>query len=96
MFLVLLVFQSCLFPRFSDELTVAPAGFVDKCVQLRETAALRRGVMLVGPAGSGKTKVRHSTALVATLQNMAMIFALQSGVSVSLLCASATRCWVQR
>ena len=35
----------------------AVPGFVTKCIQLYETTVVRHGLMLVGPTGSGKTKV---------------------------------------
>ena len=34
------------------------SGFLNKCIQLFETTVVRHGLMLVGPAVSGKTKVR--------------------------------------
>uniref|UniRef100_A0A8C4W100 Dynein axonemal heavy chain 1 n=1 Tax=Gopherus evgoodei TaxID=1825980 RepID=A0A8C4W100_9SAUR len=41
-------------------------GFVTKCIQLYETTVVRHGLMLVGPAGSGKTKCYRVLAAAMT------------------------------
>ncbi|XP_050760847.1 dynein axonemal heavy chain 1 [Gymnogyps californianus] len=41
-------------------------GFVTKCIQLYETTVVRHGLMLVGPAGSGKTKSYEVLAAAMT------------------------------
>uniref|UniRef100_A0A8C2YBK7 Dynein axonemal heavy chain 1 n=1 Tax=Coturnix japonica TaxID=93934 RepID=A0A8C2YBK7_COTJA len=41
-------------------------GFVTKCIQLYETTVVRHGLMLVGPAGSGKTKCYEVLAAAMT------------------------------
>lgn len=41
-------------------------GWVGKCVQLYETTLVRHGIMLVGAAGGGKTKMIESLAAVLT------------------------------
>uniref|UniRef100_A0A8C3K8B9 Dynein axonemal heavy chain 1 n=1 Tax=Calidris pygmaea TaxID=425635 RepID=A0A8C3K8B9_9CHAR len=40
-------------------------GFVAKCIQLYETTVVRHGLMLVGPTGSGKTKVCYEVLAAA-------------------------------
>uniref|UniRef100_A0A8C2TLH0 Dynein axonemal heavy chain 1 n=1 Tax=Coturnix japonica TaxID=93934 RepID=A0A8C2TLH0_COTJA len=41
-------------------------SFVTKCIQLYETTVVRHGLMLVGPAGSGKTKCYEVLAAAMT------------------------------
>ncbi|XP_036594745.1 dynein heavy chain 1, axonemal [Trichosurus vulpecula] len=41
-------------------------GFLTKCIQLYETTVVRHGLMLVGPAGSGKTKCYKVLAAAMT------------------------------
>ncbi|KAM9533492.1 LOW QUALITY PROTEIN: dynein axonemal heavy chain 1 [Guaruba guarouba] len=41
-------------------------GFVTKCIQLYETTVVRRGLILVGPTGSGKTKSYQVLAAAMT------------------------------
>jgi len=39
-----------------------------KCIQLYETTVVRHGLMLVGPTGSGKTKVLNAIRRTADLE----------------------------
>jgi len=43
-------------------------GFMHKCIQLYETTVVRHGLMLVGPTGSGKTKVLNAIRRTADLE----------------------------
>lgn len=42
-------------------------GFIHKCIQLFETTVVRHGLMLVGPTGSGKTKVLSTASSLLLL-----------------------------
>ncbi|XP_030213444.1 dynein heavy chain 1, axonemal [Gadus morhua] len=41
-------------------------GYITKCIQLYETTVVRHGLMLVGPAGSGKTKCYQTLGAAIT------------------------------
>ncbi|CAM4703272.1 unnamed protein product [Lepidochelys kempii] len=53
--------KSCIKDKLKDV-----EGFVTKCIQLYETTVVRHGLMLVGPAGSGKTKCYKVLAAAMT------------------------------
>jgi dynein heavy chain, axonemal len=49
--------EDCLKVQVEKEKLVYHAGWVNKVIQLYETTRVRHGIMLVGPAGGGKTKI---------------------------------------
>uniref|UniRef100_A0A8C3HT11 Dynein axonemal heavy chain 1 n=1 Tax=Chrysemys picta bellii TaxID=8478 RepID=A0A8C3HT11_CHRPI len=55
------IHKSCIKDNLKDV-----EGFVTKCIQLYETTVVRHGLMLVGPAGSGKTKCYRVLAAAMT------------------------------
>uniref|UniRef100_A0A8C8RRW1 Dynein heavy chain hydrolytic ATP-binding dynein motor region domain-containing protein n=1 Tax=Pelusios castaneus TaxID=367368 RepID=A0A8C8RRW1_9SAUR len=65
---------SDLFPKIKEEPidygileeAIRKSCFVTKCIQLYETTVVRHGLMLVGPAGSGKTKCYKVLAAAMT------------------------------
>ena len=49
--------ESMLFQVCNERHIIPTKEFLLKCIELYETKIIRHGLMLVGPTGSGKTKV---------------------------------------
>lgn len=58
--------EACLMKQVATEGLVYHPGWVSKVIQLYETTLVRHGIMLVGPAGGGKTKIYDCLSVALT------------------------------